>query len=154
MKKTVNVIGAGVAGLASAIRLQHAGYNVEVFEKESMPGGKMHKIEQDGYQFDLGPTIVMMPELYREVFELCGRDPDDYIPMEQVDPMYRVYFNNEIDNPYDIYNDLTKLIKTIEKMNEDDVEGFMAYLQEIYKRFKVAKTDFLQKPFRLSLIHI
>lgn len=148
MKKTVNVIGAGVAGLASAIRLQHAGYNVEIFEKESMPGGKMHKIEQDGYQFDLGPTIVMMPELYREVFELCGRDPDDYIPMEQVDPMYRVYFNNEIDNPYDISNDLTKLIATIEEINEDDVEGFMAYLEEIYKRFRVAKTDFLQKPFR------
>src|SRR5699024_5555983 len=148
MKKTVSVIGAGVAGLASAIRLQHAGYDVEIFEKESMPGGKMHKIEQDGYTFDLGPTIVMMPELYKEVFELCGRNPGDYIPMEQVDPMYRVYFNNEIDNPYDIYNDLTKLIKTIEEINEDDVEGFMAYLQEIYKRFRIAKTDFLQKPFR------
>lgn len=149
MNKKVNVIGAGVAGLASAIRLQYAGYEVEIFEKESMPGGKMHKIEQDGYTFDLGPTIIMMPELYREVFELCGRNPDDYyIPMEQVDPMYRVYFNNEIDNPYDISSDLTKLIATIEEINEDDVEGFMAYLEEIYRRFRIAKNDFLQKPFR------
>ena len=68
MKKKIVVIGAGVAGLASAIRLQHAGYEVELFEKESMPGGKMHRIELDGYQFDLGPSIVMMPEIYREIF--------------------------------------------------------------------------------------
>ena len=73
MKKKVIVIGAGVAGLASAIRLQHAGYDVELFEKEGMPGGKMHRIEQDGFKFDLGPTIVMMPELYREVFEFYRR---------------------------------------------------------------------------------
>ncbi|GAK01888.1 phytoene dehydrogenase [Geomicrobium sp. JCM 19037] len=73
-KKSVIVIGAGVAGLASAIRLQHAGYQVDLYEKESTPGGKMNVIKQDGYQFDLGPSIVMMPELYREVFELAGKD--------------------------------------------------------------------------------
>ena len=100
MKKKVTVIGAGVAGLASAIRLQHAGYEVELFEKEGRPGGKMHRIEKDGFKFDLGPTIVMMPELYREVFELCGRDPDEYIPMEKLDPMFQVYFKGEMDRPY------------------------------------------------------
>ena len=67
-KKTISVIGAGVAGLASAIRLQHAGYEVSIFEKEALPGGKMNKIEKDGYQFDLGPSIVMMPEIYRELY--------------------------------------------------------------------------------------
>lgn len=148
MRKKVIVIGAGVAGLASAIRLQHAGYDVEIFEKESMPGGKMHQIEQDGYKFDLGPTIVMMPELYREVFILCGKDPDDYIPMEKLDPMYRVYFHNEFNKPYDISTDLTKLMETIEAMSEDDAQGFLDYLQEIYKRFTVAKKYFIQRPFR------
>lgn len=84
------VIGAGVAGLASAIGLQHAGYDVEVLEKENMPGGKMHQIEQDGYKLDLGPTIVMISELYREVFILCGKSLDDYIPMEKLDLIYSV----------------------------------------------------------------
>lgn len=63
-KKKIIIIGAGVAGLASAIRLQNAGYDVEIYEKEKIPGGKMSKIEKDGFSFDLGPTIVMMPELY------------------------------------------------------------------------------------------
>lgn len=148
MTKKVTVVGAGAAGLASAIRLQHAGYQVEIYEKESMAGGKMHRIEKDGYTFDLGPTIVMMPELYKEVFELCGRDPDDYIPMEKIDPMYSVYFKDEMDNPYDISNDLTELIETIEAMSEEDAQGFLDYLQEIYKRFIVAKKHFIQRPFR------
>ncbi|RIL80170.1 FAD-dependent oxidoreductase, partial [Staphylococcus equorum] len=108
MKKVI-VIGAGVAGLASAIRLQHEGYDVEIYEKESLPGGKMHQIEKDGFFFDVGPTIVMMPELYREVFELAGRNPDDYIPMQKLNPMFSAYFNNGREK-IDISNDLVELM--------------------------------------------
>ncbi|MCM3086849.1 phytoene desaturase family protein [Bhargavaea ginsengi] len=148
MNKHVIVIGAGVAGLASAIRLQQAGYQVEIYEKEAIPGGKMHKIEQDGFRFDLGPTIVMMPELYREVFELAGRNPDDYIPMERLDPMYSVFFGNGPDDRYDISSDLVELTKTLEDISEEDAEGFLTYLKEIYERFTVAKNHFIQRPFR------
>ena len=148
MTKKIIVIGAGVAGLASAIRLQHAGYQVELFEKEALPGGKMHRIEKDGFTFDLGPTIVMMPELYREVFELCGRDPDDYIPMHKLEPMFQVYFKDEMDHPYKGSSDLTEMMKTLESINPDDAQGFLNYLQEIYKRFLIAKDHFIQRPFR------
>ncbi|WP_217587978.1 phytoene desaturase family protein [Lentibacillus saliphilus] len=147
-EKKVIVIGAGVAGLASAIRLQHAGYSVSIYEKESMPGGKMHRIDQDGYQFDLGPSIVMMPEIYREVFELCGRDPDDYIPMEKLDPMYSVYFRDRPDEPYHMSSDMTSLMETLESFGDEDSQGFFDYLNEIYKRFIVARDHFIQKPFR------
>lgn len=91
-KQRVVVIGAGMGGLSAAIRLQHAGYQVEIFEKEAIPGGKMHQIKQDGFTFDVGPTLVMMPSVYRELFELAGRNPDDYIPMTRLEPMYDVYF--------------------------------------------------------------
>ncbi|GGJ84734.1 dehydrosqualene desaturase [Lentibacillus kapialis] len=148
MNKKVIVIGAGVAGLASAIRLQYAGYQVEIYEKESTPGGKMNRIEIDGYKFDLGPSIVMMPELYREIFELCDRNPDDYIPMEKLDPMYRVYFRDIPDEPIDISSDLTELTKTIESISEEDTAGFFHYLHEIYKHFIFAKHNILQRPFR------
>lgn len=148
VKKQVVVVGAGVAGLASAIRLQHAGYEVSLYEKEAMPGGKMHRIEKDGYQFDLGPTIVMMPELYQEVFTLAGRNPDDYIPMESLDPMYSVYFGNKKEDYFEISSDLIHLTKTLESISDQDAKGFFTYLQIIYKRFLVAKQHFLQRPFR------
>lgn len=147
MKKTVTVIGAGVAGLASAIRLQNKGYEVTIIEKDDLPGGKMNRIRLDGYQFDLGPTIVMMPELYREVFEEAGRDPDDYIPMERLDPMYSSYFDKG-EVHYEVSNDLVKNIEMFESISSDDAEGFLKYLSDLYHRFNIAKDHFLQRPFR------
>lgn len=147
MKKTVTVIGAGVAGLASANRLQNEGYAVTIIEKDNLPGGKMNRIHLDGYQFDLGPTIVMMPELYREVFEEAGRDPDDYIPMERLDPMYSSYFDKG-EMRYEVYNDLVKNIEMFESISSDDAEGFLKYLSDLYHRFNIAKEHFLQRPFR------
>lgn len=150
LEKTISVIGAGVAGLASAIRLQHEGYNVTIFEKEKQPGGKMHRIEKDGFTFDLGPTIVMMPDLYKEVFELAGRNPDDYIPMERVDPMYSAFFGEEKEEKFEVSSDLVTLMKSIEEISNEDAEGFLKYLEDIYSRFNVAKDHFLQRPFRES----
>lgn len=147
-KKTVSVVGAGVAGLASAIRLQHAGYHVEIFEKETAPGGKMNRIVKDGYSFDLGPSLVMMPQIYQEVFSLTGRDPNDYIPMQKLDPMYSAYFGKNNDDRFDVSSDLVELIKRIEEISDEDAAGFLNYLQDIYKRFIVAKDHFLQRPFR------
>lgn len=113
--KKVLVIGAGIGGLSAAIRLQHAGYEVEIYEKEGMTGGKMHRIEMQGHSFDVGPTLVMMPSVYREIFELAGRDPDEYIPMVKLDPMYHVYFDSSPMRFYSISNDLEQLHKMFEK---------------------------------------
>lgn len=148
MKKKISVIGAGVAGLASAIRLQHAGYNVTLYEKETIPGGKMHQIKKDGFTFDLGPTIVMMPELYKEIFELAGRDPDVYIPMKRLDPMYSAYFGADDKEKVTVSSDLVQMVEAMEEISDEDTEGFLAYLNDIYKRYNVAKDSFLQRPFR------
>ena len=110
--KRVIVIGAGVAGLAAAARLQHAGYEVTLFEKEPLVGGKMNQIREEGFTFDVGPTIVMMPDLYREVFETCGRNADDYIPMEKVEPLMDISFG-----PGDrlrLSNDLASMTAAVE----------------------------------------
>ena len=64
------VIGAGVAGLAAAIRLQVMGYTVTVFEKNEYPGGKLSHFELSGYQFDAGPSLFTRPQLIEELFEL------------------------------------------------------------------------------------
>ncbi|WP_206853068.1 phytoene desaturase family protein [Candidatus Enterococcus mangumiae] len=145
MKKVI-VTGAGVAGLSAAVRLQKLGYEVTLYEKESGPGGKMNQIKKDGFTFDVGPTIVMMPEIYREVFEFCGKNPDDYIPMEKVDPMLKLYFNKE--EPLEFSNDLIELTKTLEAISQEDAQGYYAFLADIYKRYNIAKEAFITKSFR------
>lgn len=145
MKKII-VIGAGVAGLSAAVRLQKLGYEVTLYEKDRQVGGKMNQIKTAGFTFDLGPTIVMMPEIYREVFEFCGKDPDDYIPMKKVDPMLKLYFNKE--EPIEFSNDLIELTKTLENISPEDTQGYFAFLADIYQRYTIAKEAFITKSFR------
>lgn len=145
MKKVI-VIGAGVAGLSAAVRLQKLGYSVQLFEKASQVGGKMNQIKKDGFTFDVGPTIVMMPDIYREVFEFCGKDPDAYIPMEKIDPMLKLYFSE--DEPLVFSTDLVELTKTLEGISEEDAQGYFAFLADIYKRYLIAKESFITRSFR------
>lgn len=148
LKKKVAVVGAGIGGLATAIRLQKEGYQVEIYEKQPTPGGKMNQFEMDGYTFDLGPTIVMMPQVYQELFEFCNRNPDDYIPMERLDPMYTVYFKDHPTPPIPVSNDLVQWRETLESISEKDAAGFFSYLNDLNEGFNVAWDAILQKPFR------
>ena len=119
----VIVIGAGVGGLAAAVRLQNAGYQVALYEKEPQVGGKMSRICEEGFTFDVGPTIVMMPELYREVFEVCGRDPEDYVPMRKVEPLMEVAFGP--DERMRLSNDLSDLTAGLEAVERRGRAGLL-----------------------------
>ena len=72
------VIGAGIAGIASAIRLTLKGYQVDVFEANSKPGGKLGELRMKGFRFDTGPSLFTMPQYVDELFLLAGRNPKDY----------------------------------------------------------------------------
>ena len=70
------VIGAGIAGLSVAIRLQNAGFTVEVFESNDYPGGKLTDFSKNGYRFDMGPSLFTMPQFIEELaclleFSIC-----------------------------------------------------------------------------------
>ena len=112
MDKKVIVIGAGMGGLSAAIELIYQGYDVQIYEQNDQPGGKMHQLTFDGHTFDVGPTLVMMPEIYREVYTNVGKNPDDYISLIEVDPMYDVYFAEDYRN-FSINSDLRDLMKMV-----------------------------------------
>ncbi len=145
-QKKVIVVGAGVSGLASAIRLQHLGYDVEIYEKNSIAGGRMGLVMFDGFQFDLGPTILMMPQMFKEVFEFCGRNPDDYLQMQRLDPIYKVYFSDG--TTHAASSELSKLVAELEAVSESDAQGFLKYLGDIYERYLIAKDKFIGRGFR------
>ena len=79
------VIGAGIAGIASAVRLALKGYSVKVFEANSYPGGKLSEFEAAGYRFDAGPRLFTMPQYVDELFDLAGKDPIDYFQYRRHD---------------------------------------------------------------------
>lgn len=74
----VGIIGAGIAGIAAAIRLANKGYQVTVYEANSYPGGKLSQIEINSYRFDAGPSLFTLPELVDELFYLSKEKPEDF----------------------------------------------------------------------------
>ena len=77
MKQAI-IIGAGIGGIASALRLAKKGYAVEVFEANSHPGGKLTQFEQAGYRFDAGPSLFTMPQFVEDLFDLFGERASDH----------------------------------------------------------------------------
>lgn len=78
MAKKGVIIGSGIAGIAAAIRLRTKGYEVAIYEKNTYPGGKLTVVEKNGFRFDAGPSVFTLPELVLELFELAGKNPNDY----------------------------------------------------------------------------
>ena len=92
MKKAI-VIGAGIGGLATAIRLQAKGYQVEVFEANSYPGGKLTQIDAKGYRFDAGPSLFTMPEKIEELLQL-GETSIEF-NYKKLDEVCRYFYEDE-----------------------------------------------------------
>ncbi len=93
IKKAI-IIGAGVAGLAAAIRLAVKGYQVEVYEKNSYPGGKLSWFWQDGYAFDAGPSLFTEPHLVTELFDVASEPIEDYFTFKTVEIGCHYFFEN------------------------------------------------------------
>ncbi|WP_240635543.1 1-hydroxycarotenoid 3,4-desaturase CrtD [Hymenobacter rigui] len=89
----VAIVGAGIAGIATAVRLAVQGHRVTVFEAQESFGGKMHQLElPGGYRFDGGPSLFTLPHLVDELFQLAGRNPQDYFRYQRLDPITQYFF--------------------------------------------------------------
>lgn len=95
MLKKIAVIGAGPGGLAAAMLLSSRGFEVDVFEKERVIGGRNAELSLGSYRFDLGPTFLMMKFLLDKLFEETGRSISQYLDCVQLDPMYRLTFKDK-----------------------------------------------------------
>ena len=88
------VIGSGIAGIASALRVGKLGYDVSVFESNPYPGGKIHNLTLNGYRFDTGPSLFTMPHLVDELFELYGEDPKNHFDYIQKDKICNYFWED------------------------------------------------------------
>jgi len=145
MKKSVLIIGSGVGGLSTALRLLSKGYDVKVYEKEKTIGGKTNQLVHPPFTFDLTASILMSRETYEEVFHDANLDYNDFIEFIKVDPTYRSFYPDG--TCYDFTRDMVSLIKTLESISTEDAIGYMKFLSEVYERYTVANEHFLQQSF-------
>ena len=132
--RTAAVIGSGFGGLALAIRLQSAGISTTLYEKRDRPGGRAYVYEDDGFVFDAGPTVITDPASLRELWDLSGRNMDDYVTLLPVDPFYQLCWEDGY--RFDYVNDQERLDAQIARKSPDDVEGyrrFLNYSNDVYR---------------------
>lgn len=142
--KNVIVVGAGIGGLCTAIRLLKEGYKVTIYEKESTIGGKVNIKHEKETCFDMTASILMTPHIYTEIFESAGRNYKDYIELVKLDPIYRVNYSDG--KSYDFYSDLEKMISVLENMEKGLSIEYLDFLHDSYKKYLISKEMFLNKP--------
>jgi phytoene desaturase len=111
-KKKVAIIGAGFSGLSSACYLAKAGFDVTVYEKHSVIGGRSRNYTDDGFVFDMGPSWYWMPDVFEKFFSDFGKKVSDYYHLVRLSPGYRVFFS---DDQMDIPANLDELYALFEK---------------------------------------
>ena len=136
------VIGSGIAGLASSIRLTLAGYQVQVFEAASQPGGKVAEHRQAGYRFDMGPSLFTLPGLLDELFREAGANPADYYSYRKLDTICRYFFpGGKILNAWE---DPERLALEFESVLGEPAENVRTYLAKARRIYDLTEGIFLE----------
>lgn len=136
----VLVIGAGLGGLSAAISLASAGKRVKVYEKNERIGGKLNLHIQNGFTFDLGPSILTLPWVIGELFSRSGRNPADYLQMIPLDPQWRNFFPDG--TTLDLFHNPDRMRQELDRFDPAEVEPFFRFLE-----YSARQYDFVDKGY-------
>ncbi len=127
------IVGAGFGGLAAGVRLGAKGYRVMILDRLDAPGGRATARYQNGYRFDLGPTIVTVPQVFRALWELAGRRMEDDVTLLPMDPYYTIRFHDG--STFAASGDSDRVRAEVERLSPRDTRGYDAFLRDSETRY-------------------
>ena len=133
------VIGAGLGGLAAAMRLGAKGYAVTVIDRLNRPGGRGSALWQNGHRFDLGPTIVTVPQIFKELWAACGEDFESCVDLRPLDPFYEIRWPDG--SRFSASGDSDKMRAEIERLSPSDLVGYDKFLKDSLDRYEFGFED-------------
>ena len=143
MSKKGIVIGAGIAGIATAIRLANKGYAVEVYEANAYPGGKLSAFNLGAYRFDAGPSLFTMPHFVDELFEHCGENPRDHFNYKKKDVSCRYFW--EDGTQLTAFSDSTQFAQEVEQKLKVPAKVLTDYFAKAKLKYDLTSDLFLHK---------
>lgn len=146
MSKAI-VIGAGIAGIATAIRLAVKGFEVEVFESNSYPGGKLSEFQIGDYRFDAGPSLFTMPQYVDELFKLAGKKPTDYFEYQKLEEVCRYFWEDQ--TRLTAFADVDKFASEITKNTTSKASEIKKFLKKSEDIYDITNEVFLEKSLHL-----
>ena len=139
----VIVIGSGIAGLASALRLRAKGLEVEVFEANNHAGGKLHAFESKGFRFDYGPSLFTMPRYVDELFQLFEENPRDHFNYSKRENICNYFW--EDGTSFTAHFDTHKFTNAASKTFNENPEAIKNYLSNSATKYDLITPLFLEK---------
>jgi len=140
----VGIVGAGLGGLAAACTLAARGHRVTLFERNDWLGGKAATLDVDGYHFDMGPTILIMPSVLRRVFTEAGRRLEDYLELLPLEPQWRCFY--EDGSVLDLLADEAQMQERLESMADaETAAGYRKFLATSKRLARISEDFFLWK---------
>ena len=144
------VIGSGFGGIAAALRLRAKGHQVKLIEKHPDLGGRARVFKKNGFIFDGGPTVITAPYLINELFELFKKDPKNYIELSPLKIWYQFIFEDK--SKFNYSGDEANMVKQIQDISKDDVEGYQKLVSFTKKIFDKGFTELADVPFNKPFV--
>ena len=142
MKKAI-IIGSGIAGMASAIRLKKNGYSVSVFESNSYPGGKLSDFRLNKFRFDAGPPLFTLPNLVDDLFILCGENPSDFFKYKKKEIACNYFWEDGVN--LKAFSNQNKFINEVESKLGVHKSIIKKYLDKAKEKYELVENIFLKK---------
>jgi phytoene desaturase len=139
------VIGAGLGGIAAAGRLARNGYEVTVYEKNAVPGGRCGQLVRDGHRFDTGATLFLMPEIFEETYTALGERMEEHLDLRRIDPTYRVRFGDGFELL--LSSNMHEMQAQLEAIEPGSFHAFLRYLGEGYRNYHKSIQYFVGRNF-------
>ena len=129
----VTIIGAGFSGLSASVYLAQKGYNINILEKNDIPGGRARNYSQNGFTFDLGPSWYWMPDVLERFFNNFGKSTSDFYQLRRLNPGYRIFFaeNDFIDVPANLEH-LYDLFESLDRGSSKRLKKFLKHAEYKY----------------------
>ena len=143
--QTAIIIGAGFAGIATALRLRALGYEVTLLERLQSIGGRAQVFERGGYRHDAGPTVITAPFLFDELFELFDEKLEDHLEFVPLDPFYRFHFADG--SQFDYRASIDDTLDEIRRFNPDDADGYLKLLEKSKRVYDIGFKQLVHRPF-------
>ena len=139
--------GAGVGGVSTAARLAKAGFEVTVLEKNSFTGGRCSLIHKDGYRFDQGPSLLLLPHLFHRTFEELGTSlAAEGVELRKCEPNYNIWFGDG--ESFKLSSDLSVMKSEVEKWEgKDGYSRYLEFLRESHQHYELSVEHVLLKNF-------
>ena len=141
---TAVVVGAGVGGICAAIRLAAQGHTVEVFERNGVAGGKLATYEREGFTFDIGPSLLTLPQLFDDVLQLAGTRLDAELELLRLDPQFRYRFADG--SRVDIADDPTRVAAALDELTPGAGSAWERFLERSGEIWSISERTFLAGP--------